>query len=72
MLEGTPMFECEDKGGQYSVEVQFANMIAALGPAPLHMIREDKEDFLEIWDEDGRDIHLAGHLKPEESLTDGR
>ncbi|KAJ0120499.1 protein kinase [Diaporthe amygdali] len=64
MLEGTPMFECEDEEGQYNVEVQFASMIAALGPAPLNMIKEDKEDYLEIWDENGGDNHLAELLKP--------
>lgn len=58
------MFECEDEEGQYNVEVQFASMIAALGPAPLNMIREDKEDYLEIWDENGGDNHLAELLKP--------
>lgn len=35
MLEGTPMFECEDEQGQYNGEAQFACMIAAPGSAPL-------------------------------------
>lgn len=28
------------------------------------MIRDDDEDYLEIWDENGTDGHLAGPLKP--------
>ena len=58
------MFECEHEDGQYNVEVQFASMKAVLGPAPLNMIREYKEDYLEIWDEISRDDHPGEPLKP--------